>query len=122
MYYLVDWMEEYFKFGEAEKKWFPVIFWVVALTAYAVVLLWYFANLYGLSLDANPQWRETGVTYAHYLFGGKLTDGSNFEGINFDYWDYLKKSQYLVFCLAAFLGWMSRKFVIDIVERRFPRH
>ena len=121
MYYLVDWMEDYFKFSEAEKKWFPVIFWIVALLAYAVVLLWYFANLYTLSLDSNPQWRELGVTYSHYLFGGKLADGSTFNGINFNYWNHLKNSPYLVFCLSAFFGWVSRKFVIEIVENKPAR-
>lgn len=121
MYYLVDWMEDYFKFSDREKKYFPLVFWLLVVVSYFVVLLWYFHNMYQLSLGANPVLVEQEVSFWTYMFGGTLKDGSHWVGSQFNYWHYLKDSAFLVFSMAAFLGWVSRKFVIGVIERRFPR-
>ena len=121
MYYLIDWMEDHFKFGETEKKYFPLVFWLLAIVSYFLVLMWYFHNMYQLSLSANPALVEQEVSFWIYMFGGTLKDGAYWGGSQFNFWHYLKDSPFLVFVLAAFLGWISRKFVIDIVDRKLPR-
>ena len=120
MYYLIDWMENYFKFSEREKKYFPLVFWLLVISSYFVVLMWYFHNMYQLSLAANPALVEQEVSFWTYMFGGLLKDGSYWGGSQFNFWYYFKTSAFLVFSLAAFLGWVSRKFVIDIIEGKFP--
>jgi hypothetical protein len=122
MYYLIDWMEDYFKFTENEKKYFPAVFWVLGVLAYFLVLIWYFHNMYQLSLSANPSLSEQEVNFWVYMFGGTLKDGSHWQGSGINLWHYFRDSPFLVFMLGAFLAWVSRKFVIDVVEARFPRH
>jgi hypothetical protein len=116
MYYLIDWMEGYFKFSETEKKFFPVVFWLLVISSYFLVLMWYFHNMYQLSLSANPALVEQEITFWIYMFGGIIKDGSFWVGSQFNFWYQLKNSAFLVFSLAAFLGWASRKFVTNTIE------
>jgi hypothetical protein len=117
MYLLTDWAYDYFELEKVGPKWFTFVFWVTAVLSYLVVLLWYYTNAFSLAIEGNPQLKQAGVTFFVYLFGGQLPDGSPFGGIGFNFWEYWKSSAFLVFCLGAYLGWLSQRYFVPLLEK-----
>ncbi len=122
MYYLTDWLDEFFELNDDfHNKLFVLVFWILVLAGYAISLLWYYYNFYVLTLNNYAQLKEIGLSFTQYLFGGQLSNGQTYGGTGFNYWGELKNSAYLVFCIAAFLAWISRKFVKNIIDAKIKR-
>lgn len=120
MYYGTDWIESYFELSEFEKKAFPYVFWIVAIISYYIVLMWYYFNIYQLTLASNAILQQEGISFFTYLYGGTIR-GEVFSGLQFDFWQKFTTSPFLVFALASFLGWYMRKFVVEIVDSTIRR-
>ena len=85
MFFLVDWVNSFFKSRAGFSPLLPIAFFALALVALYVALFWYVGNfslLYGKPLT---------VEEANSLFTSRL-----------------KTSAYYLFVLAGILGWVSR--------------
>ncbi len=87
IYFIVDWVNEYYETRFALSPWFLLLFVAVALVAFYISLFWLFAE------------------YARY-------QGKAFP--EFDFWGELKGSAYYLFVFAGVLGWVSKKIIEKI--------
>jgi hypothetical protein len=91
IYFLIDWINEFFECKFAFTVLFPVLFFVLSLIAWHIVLIFYFGNISFLN--------------------------NNVE-IPFDSLAYFKNSPFYVFVLSGLLGWSSRKIILILDGRK----
>ena len=83
IYMIVDWVNDYFKTGQALSPVFPVLFFVIALFAHYIAVSWFSSYIESVT-GQNP---------------------------NFDIWSMLKSSAYYLFVIGGIFGWISRYIV-----------
>lgn len=87
-YLLIDWVNQYFKEGFANKIWFPLLLVVLSVAAYYVVLFYYYSNLAALS--GVPNISEYVIQLLEQIFWARYFD-----------------SHFLIFTLSAIGGWAA---------------
>ncbi|MBN2127192.1 MAG: hypothetical protein JW703_02240 [Candidatus Diapherotrites archaeon] len=91
IYFLIDWINDFFETKFALSYWFPLVLFGFSLIAWHLVLMVYFGNISFLN--------------------------SNVE-IPFDSIAYFRNSAFCVFILAGILGWVSKKIMLLIDSRK----
>ncbi len=95
IYFLIDWINDYFKSDFGYSVFFPLLFVVLSFMAFYVQLYWYFSNL--ASLAASQ---------------GRIIN----PGDLFDFWSVLRNDAFLVFIFSGLTGWISYKVMQRVSE------
>lgn len=91
IYFLIDWINDFFESKIAFTLWFPLLFFVLSLIAWQIILMVYFGNISFLNNNVD---------------------------IPFDALSKFKNSPFSIFVLTGLLGWVSRKIVLILDERK----
>ncbi|AJF60705.1 MAG: hypothetical protein J4224_01455 [Candidatus Diapherotrites archaeon] len=96
MFFLVDWIEQYFETKLTRNFIFPVFFVALALIAYYVAVFWFYCNLFSLAEESvcSANGSSAAMQYVSQTFVSSLL-----------------QSPYIIFVLAAVLGWLSKLLV-----------
>jgi hypothetical protein len=95
IYFLIDWINDYFESSFAHSVYFPLLFVVLSFIAFYIQLYWYYSNLASLAA-------AQGQTIAVNEF--------------FEYWGVLRDSAFLVFIFSGLAGWISYKIMQKVSE------
>lgn len=131
MFFLIDWIEEFFETRFTRRPWFVVFFLLLGVLAFYIATFWYFCNL--LSLNDATACSSTGANNT-FQYLSSVVDHKN-AMINFlstalpgflsSFFSSLLKtnfvklfleSAYIVFLLAGVLGWGAKMFYFNATE------
>tara|TARA_Y100000310_G_C20651240_1_gene799560 strand:+ start:1142 stop:1798 length:657 start_codon:yes stop_codon:yes gene_type:complete len=126
MFFLVDWVNKYFKDNSGFSALLPIAFFIIALLALYISLFWYIGNYTTLVSNNDVDYRlhicvaENGAECQKVVAGinQRLIDNGvepgekmvQYQLVSFR--DRLQNGAYYLFVLAALLGWVSR-FALD---------
>ncbi|MFH1256126.1 MAG: hypothetical protein V1494_02430 [Candidatus Diapherotrites archaeon] len=96
MYFLLDWVNEYFETKAAYSIWMPLLLILISVIAYYFAISCYISNAAQLSGQK--------VGYCLYF--------------DFDFLPMLLDSAFLVFVLAAVCGWASRVIILKTTPQQ----
>ncbi len=91
IYFLIDWVNDFFETSFALTPWFPIVFFILSIIAWHVMLMIYFGNISFLNNNVN---------------------------VPFNSLNEFKNSPYSIFVLTGLLGWVSKKIVLMLNERK----
>jgi len=96
IYFLIDWVNDYFKTSSASSVYFPLVFVVLSFLAFYVQLYWYYSNIASLAAAQ-----------------GQIVNAADL----FDFWAALRDSAFLVFIFSGLAGWISYKIMQNFSEQ-----
>lgn len=124
MFFLIDWIEEFFETRFTRTIWFPLMLLVMSVIAFYIASFWLFCNLNNYSLSENSFCSANGAKYAAELLSAPAQ--TNNAVINFlsglpgflsgffsgllstNFIKLFLESAFLVFVLAAVFGWLAK--------------
>jgi len=121
LYFLVDWVNEYFETKFASTVYFPLLFVVLSFMAFYVQLMWYYGNIVSLSIAQGQQL----VLNIPFLFDSTCGPGAmsfystinNQTTLNVCYWNVLRNDAFLVFVFSGLAGLISNKVMKRFSEQ-----
>ena len=133
LFFLIDWIEEFFETRFTRSLWFPVFFFLLGVLAFYIATFWLFCNL--LSLNDNTACSSAGANNT-FQFLLAVVDHKNvfinflstaLPGFLSSFFSSLLKtnfvklfleSAYIVFLLAGVFGWAAKMFYFRAVKNR----
>ncbi len=96
IYFLIDWINDFFETNFAKTIYFPLLFVVLSFMAFYLQLYWYYSNISALAAAQ----------------GQTVNAGDLFE-----FWGALRADAFLTFIFAGLGGWISFKIMEMVSEK-----
>jgi len=123
IYFLIDWINEFFETNFASSVYFPLLFVVLCFLAFYVQLFWYYSNIASLQ-NAQAIAQGSNVKYVLDISLSPacqqvielLDPANNLYTYRICFWNTLRADAFFVFIFSGLAGWISRKVMLNVSE------
>ncbi len=123
IFFLIDWIEDFFQTKFTRTPWFPVSFFVLGLIAFYIAIFWYFCNLLSINdasfcspagssntlnfLSAVVPSQNVLISFLSTSLPGFLS-GFFSSLLSTNFVKFFIESAYIIFLLAGIFGWAAK--------------
>ncbi len=117
IYFLIDWVNEFFETNFASSVYFPLLFVVLCFLAFYVQLFWYYSNIVSLAVAQGQNLiLDISLNPTCQSIIELIDPATGLRAYRICFWNVLRADAFFVFIFSGLAGWISRKVMLNVSE------